>query len=475
MSATVPVVNASPFQQLLSTIRNFRIIPRIETYPAVVSFVQTSPGKLTLLALFALGERYFLPDVTSAFVLIIPLTIMTMMPEYRRAVLAVTPVIIFSLGSFRNPLLFGTTVAVVGTGMLLYLCAMRWPNSLFGRRPILFLLSGFSALIAAACASPQHTLTYSVLWSMVSVMAGYVWFIAYALTDRNSKPSKDWPLQLGTFRPLWGSTNTPFPKGAAYLRRIEAKNPEQLAITQLKGLKLLVWAILLAIFEQWWHRFFHVYLRIPSPVEALAMSVRGTPAPWLVRWESQALFFFEVTLSFAVIGHRFISVCRMAGFNALRNSCRPLSSTTIADFFNRFYYYFKELLVDVFFYPTFLRYFKRHRRLRTFFATFVAIAFGNSFYHLTRDWQFIQRDGLWKALAGYQVLFFYNVILATAVSVSQLRKRGPKSSSIFRRRIVQPFGVLLFYCVLGVFGDESRSYTLGVHLKYLVSLFFGHL
>ena len=186
-------------------------------------------------------------------------------------------------------------------------------------------------------------------------------------------------------------------------------------------------------------------------------------------------YFFEVTLSFAVMGHKFISVCRLAGFNALRNSCRPLSSTTVSDFFNRFYYYFKELLVDVFFYPTFLRYFKRNRKLRTFFATFVAVAFGNSFYHLTRDWQFIQREGLWKALAGYQVLFFYNVVLATAVSVSQLRKHGLNSNSIFRRRILQPSGVLSFYCVLGVFGDESRSHTLGVHLNYLVSLFLGHM
>ena len=71
-------------------------------------------------------------------------------------------------------------------------------------------------------------------------MTNYLWFIAYALTDKNSKPAKELTLELTAFRPLWGSTNTPFPKGAAYLRRIEAKTPEQLAVVQLKGLKLLV-------------------------------------------------------------------------------------------------------------------------------------------------------------------------------------------------------------------------------------------
>ena len=67
-----------------------------------------------------------------------------------------------------------------------------------------------------------------------------------------------------------------------------------------------------------------------------------------------------------------------------------------------------------------------------------------------------------------------DVVLATAVSISQLRKRRPKPSGLLRRRFLPAFGVILFYCVLSVFGDESRSYTLAVHFKYLASLFFLH-
>ena len=111
-----------------------------------------------------------------------------------------------------------------------------------GVEGIVFLLAGFSALIVWACAAKSHTMLYSVLWALVGVMASYVWFIAYALIDRSSKPAKDSTLELATFRPMWGSTNTPFPKGAANLRRIEAKTPEKLAIVQLRGLKLLAWA-----------------------------------------------------------------------------------------------------------------------------------------------------------------------------------------------------------------------------------------
>jgi hypothetical protein len=474
MSAPVPNVTASPIQQVLSTVRDFRVIPRIETYPAVVAFVQTVPGKLALLTLFALGERFFLPDVSSVLTLTALIAFITFMPEYRRVVLAAAPVIIFCRDSFDEPLQIGTGIAVICTGMLLYLCVMRWPDSAFGRRPIVFLLSGFSVLIAIASVVSPHTLTDSILWSVVAMTAAYLWFIAYALTDRSSKPSKDWTIELASFRPLWGSTNVPFPKGAAYLRRIEAKNAEQLAIFQLKGLKLLAWAILLALLQGLWYRLFHGYLGIPMPDQALAMSVRGTPVAWHLRWACQLLAYFELIFAFSIFGHRFIAICRMAGFNALRNTYRPLSSTTIMEFFNRFYYYFKELLVDFFFYPAFLRYWKGNKRMRMIFATFAAAFFGNSVFHLTRDWQVVRDDGLWKAITSYQVLFFYNAFLAAGLCVSQLRKRDSRPVGFVRGRLLPAVGVGFFYCILNVFDSDERAYPLIEHVKYLASLFFIH-
>lgn len=474
MSANTTVVEASPIQRVRSAVRDFRIIPRIETYPAVVAFVQTDPGKLALLVLFALGERFFLPDFSSVLGLTALVAIITFMPEYRRVVLAAAPVILFCKDSFGQPLLVGTGIAVIGMGMLLYLCVMRWPQSAFGRRPIVFLLSGFSALIAITSAASQHTLVDSILWSAVAVTSTYLWFIAYALTDRSSKPAKDWTLELATFRPLWGSTNTPFPKGAAYLRRIEAKSPEQLAIFQLKGLKLLAWAILLAALRRLWYGFFHGYMGIPMADQALAMSVHGTPAPWHMRWASQILLYFEMILTYSIFGHRIIACCRMAGFNALRNTYRPLSSTTLIDFFNRFYYYFKELLVDFFYFPAFFRYWKGQRRLRIVFATFAAVFFGNSFYHLARDWQFFRDDGLMRGFASYQVLFFYNAVLAAGISLSQLRKRRAKPAGFLRGRLLPSCGVASFYILLGVFMDESRRFSLAQTLNYFLSLFLLH-
>jgi len=457
-----------------SRLAEFRLIPRLETFPRVVSFAQTEPGKVTLLAAFALGSRYFLPDFSSTLPLTFILALITFMPEYRRFILAVAPIVFLVLKSFQEPVLLGASLAVIALGILLYWCAMRWPKSRFGQRPVLFFLSGFTALIPLACAVPPRSLPDLILWALVGALASYLWFICYALADRNSTPARDLTLEMATFHPVWGSPPTPFPKGAAYLRRIEAQTPEQLAIVQLKGLKLLAWAILLAVFQGLWNNFFHGYLGIPTAAQALEMSARGAPAAWHLRWESQILGFFEIILIFSILGHRIIAACRMAGYNALRNTYRPLSSTTLAEFFNRFYYYFKELLVDFFFYPAFLRYWKGHKRLRMAFATFAAAFFGNSFYHLTRDWQIIRDAGLWKAITSYQVLFFYNAFLATGLCISQLRKRGPRASGFFRGRLVPALGVGLFYCILNVFEADERVYPLVEHLKFLASLFFIH-
>lgn len=450
----------------------FRLIPRLEKFPSVVSFVQTPLGRITLLMLFGAELRFFIESWNSVTSLSFILGLMTFMPNNRRFILAIAPIVYLIGPHSHELLLLGLTLVVIAIGICLYWCAMRWPKSRFGQRPIVFLLTGFTLLIISACESRPASLTYSVLWTSVSAVSGYVWFIAYALTDRNSRPGNDLTLELGAFRPLWGSATTPFPKGAAYLRRIEARNPEQLAIAQLKGLKLLTWAIMLAAFSHLWDNVFHVYLRIPTSGQALTMSAHGHPVVWHLRWESLILAFFESTLGLSIWGHQIIAICRMAGFNALRNTYRPLSSTTIAEFFNRFYYYFKELLVDFFFFPAFLRYWKGHRRLRVVFATFAAVLFGNAFFHFTRDWQIIRDVGFMKALVNYEASLLYCFILAAALSISQLRKRGARPAGFVRGRLLPAATVCLFYCLLNVFVTDERSYSLTVYLRYLASLFF---
>jgi hypothetical protein len=71
------------------------------------------------------------------------------------------------------------------------------------------------------------------------------------------------------------------------------------------------------------------------------------------------------------------------------------------DYFNRFHYYFKELLVDFFFIPTFFKMFRNYPRLRMFFATFMAAGVGNAIWHFSRDINLVATVGPAASLETY--------------------------------------------------------------------------
>ncbi|HYB60755.1 MAG TPA: hypothetical protein VEH50_04680 [Methylomirabilota bacterium] len=451
---------------------NFRLIPRIDTYPRAIEFAKTPAGKLVLLALFGLGLAYS----KAAWWPLIPwLLLITLLPNRRRMlVTAATLTFTFMVPLYGLPeSLYGIVfmASAIGLGAMLFWATALWPRSWYGKRPVIFLLSGYSALVLFASRISPTARYYPHVWQFATVLSTYVWFIGYSLLDRKSTSCDPLSLQLGTYRPFWGSTQTPIPKGAAYLRRIEARDAGQLAVTQLKGLKLLVWSILISLFSQLFARCVHGYLRIPAFSRALALSTGPTPLPWYLCWASLIAGFLETIMSFSIWGHRFVACCRMAGFNALRNTYRPLSSRTVAQFFNRFYYYFKELLVDFFFYPMFLKHFKKSGKFRTVAAIFAAACFGNAYYHFFRDLNFIQELGLVRALAGYQVYLFYCVVLATAISISNLRHRAPAPKGFLRGQLWPSFCVGLFYCLLEVFDSTERNCPLAVHFRFLAHLF----
>jgi hypothetical protein len=198
---------------------NFRLIPPLETYPKFVAFVQTSTGKLTVVMLFGLGFGVFVPELWERLLVVASLCLMTFFQKWRRILLALSTL----LDSFvRTRSLY--CIVVFAFGLLLFLCARWWPQSKFGKRPVAFLLMGYMLSILVSAAIPRGSALFLPAWSAIGMLSSYIWFIGYALIDRAASPRNDFLWQAGSFRPFWGSSNTPFPKGAAYLRRIEAQN-----------------------------------------------------------------------------------------------------------------------------------------------------------------------------------------------------------------------------------------------------------
>jgi len=480
--------------------RSFRIIPAIDQSPRLVQLAQHAGGKVLLLAVFAFGlylhgSRWW-PE------LVLILAAMSFWPQFRRPLL--TAATIYWLLSSHTRLEWGllrkvfevqglsttTSWPVFGLSLVvttIVFCAMyyylvkRSQGSWLYRRPVATLLVGYIVLLTFASNAPLSATQQAWLWGFLIILGHYIWYLAYTLHDRNAEPGTKFIYQLGHYQPFWGGTNTPFPKGAAYLRKIEAKNAEELAVSQLKGIKLLYWAFILSLVlgifnmvvygRPFYNLALPAHLAIPSVNDALAHTRSGEPYLWYINWAVMLFDFLKAMLTLSIWGHIIIATCRMAGFKALRNTWSPLQSKTIAEFWNRYYYYFKELLVEFFFYPTFLRFFKTRPRLRLFMATLAAAGLGNMLYHFIRDIHIIMGLGIWEALKAFHVYIFYSLLLGTAIGLSQLRNQKRKPDPHwFRRYITAPVTVLGFYSVCHVLGAPYSGYGLDVYFQFLMNM-----
>ena len=118
--------------------------------------------------------------------------------------------------------------------------------AVLARSTALALIAGFIALVIAAQSPIAAGVPRVLLWSFLMTLVPYLWFLAYALADTGTLNRTAFWQHLGVFHPFWGASLTPFGKGLSYLGKFEAKTPEDLAVTQLKGLKLACWTVLLA-------------------------------------------------------------------------------------------------------------------------------------------------------------------------------------------------------------------------------------
>lgn len=468
---------------------SWRLIPQIDRDPKLVAGVQGVRGRVLLCCAVVLLTVLFWQisvDFSAAGLAVA----CAYVGRHRRVLILLATVLLLYRSGFlidrsflervavaegvadriRQPLL--EAVMLVGVVALFAgLLSMQGAAGTALRRPTLSLLLAFLALVALTQATMMAGMPRVLLWSFLMTAQPYLWFLAYALADAGRKPSPVWQ-RLSVFHPFWGSSLTPFGKGLSYLERFEAKTPEELAVTQLKGIKLAAWTLVLAIVRICLGELVHGRLQLPVFDDNLAQYLAGHPLPRLVGWASLVSFFVEDLLGMTVFGGVIIATARLAGFRLLRNMWRPLEATTLAEFWNRYYFYYKELLVDHFFYPTFVRCFRGHRRLRMFFATFMAACVGNLLFHFIRDIHFVGDIGLWRAVVGEQSHAFYTLVLAVSVGLSQMRRAPqPASGGWMRRRLLPCLWVSSFFCLIHVFDAPlDREHTLWQRAEFLFYL-----
>lgn len=466
----------------------------IEQSDRMVAFAQTAHGKLSLYGLAYLAALPLLSAWSAALCVIAAWAVMAF-ANHRVRILFLASWGMTLLETAADDSDFAEKIqyvmaqenaqllppALLAVGALLLLMGGLWlalqhvirsPGGLLSRRPFLCMLGLEAGLLVLSAPQVSHDLPRVLAWSMVVVFTPFVWFFPLAIADLRGRAADPPAMQMAVQRPFWSHYYLPFGKGAAYLRKHFSPLPREQAITQIKGVKLLLWANFLSFISYLMTWFFSDYLALPRLINAIDAFIEGQPLPVPTGWMVLVYGTFRYALQIAIWAHLFIGLARMAGYRLPRGSWRPLESRTLMDYFNRFHFYFKEVLVDLFFIPTFFKVFRQHPRLRMFTATFMAAGVGNALWHFMADIHLIAVEGLWGAISSFSSYLFYSFALAIGVGLSQVRaSMGYRPSATWAGRLYAFLFIWSFVILLRVFSDGTRDHTFEQRLRFLLSLF----
>jgi len=472
----------------------FKIIPDLEKNPKIVQFAQTILGKLVIWLLFSSifwilqfhHNKYFYLAQGFIWDKIFILGLFISFPQYKKKLLVLSSLYWLAIHSFPNwpmPVIKNLATQSQNSNFFLYssilsivlilLFTKILKKNVYNVAIVISLITLGLIAIGPTCGG-QFFL--GILGGSIIILGNFLWYWIFALKDPHFRY---W--HLLTFMPFWTWTILPIPKGWQYLNQTEAKNNQDLARTQLKGLKLVAWSLVLALVHLLMQTFIYgeqtiiqkVFLIDPKPLvmhidKAIIFYQTSQELSFTNNWLAVIANFFHSIFYLSIGTHTIVGIIRLCGWQVKRNVYRCFEARSISDFFNRYYYYFKELLVEVFFFPTYFHFFKGHPNLRLFFATFMAAGVGNFLFHFTLDVSAISRLGYWETLQNYQLYALYCLLLSAGLFISQwCRIHGKFQQHLFLVR----FRIFLFFMIINTFIESGNISSLGKHLHFILNLF----
>ncbi|MDH4131084.1 MAG: hypothetical protein OEV95_04680 [Gemmatimonadota bacterium] len=465
--------------------------------PRLVAFAATPVGRIVLwLAAVLLAA----PEYRTWVAVVLPVVLARPARRNDCLALAALGVLYVRLGPTdlmaASPVRLAVMPAVLGLLYVVYLAVRRFRElpPAVRRSPLAALHVSMLGTLAVIMlvgrrleANPGHPLLPVVL-ALETLVPFLLWRASYLVLSgrRGSVRTTRFRDHLGYLLPVWGGSQVPYGKGHDYLAERSVESAAALASVRLSGLKLLalawVWTGGLVVFNA-------ATRGIPAPgLEWLAELSPGIPSlraavsagssiPWLERWCAVGAGFLADILWLASWGHAIIGVLRLLGFRVFRNTYKPLLAPSVVEFWNRYYFYFKELLVEFFFYPTYLATSRLTPRVRIFLAVMASAALGNLYFHLVRDFDeffLAGPDLLVSRLSGRMT---YSLLLGLGVYVSMIREQGRRghpapapglSTSLrqWRARI----GVWLFFATLHVWNVGFLHLTWGERWRFCLAL-----
>ncbi len=438
-------------------------------------------------------------DVT--FIMPLAIALVMVSPQHRRLIVSLAAAgAIIEYFADRSRMSFDSVIGDPGTLVLpvvqiamivaglyaLYWLARwfaRWP-ALARRYPVITLHAGFWAGLALVGPFP-------VLAVLFELGPWLIWRISYLvqLAHRGRLVTTSFRDHLMYLWPVFGG-NTPHGKGFEYLSRHEAADRAANAQSQLAGIKLLILAVL-------WHWatvlmdtfIFGGNAGIPATTVPLLAAAPVLSVPHLAdaitagdtttgtAWTSMFAELVRTTLVIATRGHIVVGCLRLLGFNVFRNTYKPFLSESILEFWNRFNHYFKELMVEFFFYPVFLRATWAGPRLRLFLAVFAAAFVGNMYFHILLYPEWIAAGDIAAIWTKFGPRTVYCFFLALGVWISMARQQAQRKKLAerpwyLRARAIA--GVLTFYAIIHVWNLRADEATMMDRAQFCLRLIGIH-
>lgn len=320
---------------------------------------------------------------------------------------------------------------------------------------------------------------------VLQLAPGLAWRISYMVTQAGHGKIKGTGFldHLFYLVPVFGGTATPIGKGLVYLSRSESSDAAEMAQSQLAAMKLLflvvIWSGVLAVMDLvvfgkgggWSPLWLEGWsLDAPRLREVLA----GNSNPSIgITWAIIYLELIRDVLVLAVTGHLVVGCLRLLGFRVFRNTYKPLLAESIVDFWGRYYYYFKELLVEFFFYPTYMRCAWAGQRLRLLLAVMAAACLGNMYFHIMVENEALLALDLFTFWTTWESRIVYCVLLAIGIWISMLRQQSRRAQPVEAgpvlkmRRIA---GVWTFFAVIQIWNINLPKADMLERLSFLLSM-----
>lgn len=185
----------------------------------------------------------------------------------------------------------------------------------------------------------------------------------------------------------------------------------------------------------------------------------------------------RIFLIYGGITHFRVGAWRVLGYQVDTQYDRPWLATNLANLWGRFAFHFREFLVRVFYYPVFLRCFRRRRLLRIGFATLVATVVGNLVWgHVPPK---LLGELRWQVLVTILSTWPYFVLLGLGIALTQVwlmwRPRTRRPWTLDRRLaldVVCAYLTLQYFALIHVFIRPQPGGTLA-DLARLVAIGLG--